>query len=1360
MKKIRLSAVLLCFTMLLSLLPIPARADGPILEYVDYDITADTTWHAGDYYICKVDNREPRVTNGATLTIESGAKVYFSTRTTATLPGTENDPKNPYSSLTVTNGTLSATGVTFTTVPDAQEETTWKNAGWNGIQAVGAGMAGPTSLSFTNCTFEYSGFSDAGTLYGTQTNSIDSEVNISVSGCTLNNPKAGATAIRYNNGSNTVGSGSVSATNSSFTGYGRGVQVGQNGDDAVNTTVSGCTFSNISIRPLEINGGRQAVITGNSFNSFVTGQHDNPVLIYDGYSPTSAEQTVTLTGNTFNYGSGANIYPIVIGAGCKINEDITNPNNTFDAAYPAAYRYIVLSRGIGYSSNHRNAVWGDAGIPYLLASEITITGSDAANKSSLTIKPGVTVCLGDGSGSDNLTVRGTLTAEGTASKPITFTKKVGVTYGSEIAVSNNLRGSATLKHCVMDGLYRGIGVISPSASAGLISLENCTVRNTQEPIVLNGHNVLVKKCALIGKGIWIDDVSSASSIMIEDCSITAEGDNSDFGVGIRSTKSVTLKNCLIAGFGDCGVAIINNSYQTLADGAPLIENCTVSGNRNGVVYSKTTTFTRYGTYIRNSIISGNTGLDLANKVYTSGESNYPVTITDGSIAYSLIEDDGSSLTFDGSGHYEHPVLGKISRIVSSAYSNRITGDPLFADATSGDYRLKSAAGRWNGSDWVNDGITSPCIDAGDPASAYANEPAPNGGRINLGCYGNTAHASKSGDAITSYTITLPDGKVDGYTAYTVEAHGGSVFPVAYGGSYSFTITVGNDFFKSDAFKVKANSIELIPDSGTGVYTINDITANQVITVEGVAKIGAPNIKTQPTDQSVAVGTEVTLSVAAEGYNLTYSWQVSKDGGSTWENIEGAASAQYTIASPALAQSGWQYRCWVKSSADSGTPYFSRSSNIVTLTVTDSGTQYNISISASPSSGGTVSGGGSVNAGASITVTAAPNGSYRFVRWTEGGTQVSTSASYTFNATSNRTLVAVFEIIPPYNPPTSPVTSPAPVTEVNSGEGVTTVNIERLISEGESLTVEGADGAKLVFDTESLKGISEQASGSVKVNIADVSDEYQQTHPGKLVFSLTVNSGDKIITDFGGSVTVSLPYELNEGEDADNVTVWHLTESGDMIAVPCTYDPVSKLVSFTVSHFSLYMVGVASPWENPFADVSEFDWFYDAVQFVRENGLMVGTGDTIFSPWTNTSRGMIVTILHRLEELPEASAVNPFDDVAAGKWYTDAVVWAAEQGIVKGNGKGQFGPEDAITREQMAVILMNYAKFKGYDVSKSADLSKYTDAGSISSWAKDAISWANATALIQGDGAKLTPTGNAERCQVAAILQRFIENVAK
>jgi hypothetical protein len=1188
MKKQKMFAVLLCAAMLISLLPTVAQADGPVKVYVTEDITTDTTWPAGDYYICKVGNREPRITNGATLTIESGANVYFSTRTTATLPGTEGDPKNPYSSLTVTNGTLSATDVTFTTVPDLPEDTTWQNAGWNDIRAVGAGNDGATSLSFTNCTFEYSGFAVAGTLYGTQTNGQNSEVNLSVSGCTFKNPNAATTAIGYDNGYNTVGTGTISVSGTDFTGYGRGVQVLENGDDAINTTVTDCTFSNISIRPLEINGGRQAVITGNSFNNFVTGQHDNPVLIYDGYSPTSAEQTVTLTGNTFNYGSGANIYPIVIGAGCKINEDITNPNNTFDAAYPAAYRYIVLSRGVGYSSNHRNAVWGDAGIPYLLASEITITGSDAANKSSLTIKPGVTVCLGDGSGCDNLAVRGDLTAIGTAAKPITFTKKVGVPYGREIAVSNNLRGSATLKHCVMDGLYRGIGIISPSASAGLISLENCTVQNTQEPMVLNGHNVLVKNCTLIGKGVWIDGVSSASSIMIERCSITAEGGNTDSGVGIRASKSVALKNCLIAGFGGSGVDIINNSYQTLAAGAPLIENCTVSGNRNGVVYSRSSQyFSYYGAIIRNSIISGNTGLDLANMVYTVGESNYPVTIADGSIAYSLIGDDGSALAFDGSGYYVHPVLGKISRIASSAYSNRITGDPLFAGASSGDYHLKSTAGRWNGSAWVTDAVTSPCIDAGDPTSAYANEPTPNGERINLGCYGNTAEASKSA-----------------------------------GG-------------------------------GTEDTTPPSWSAGSTLTASAVTQTGA-----------------------------TLSWSGASD------DIGVTAYRLYR----------------------NGTLIQTTSNSSYAVTGLSPDTDYSFKVEAGDAAG----------------------------NWSTDGP---TTPVHTLAVT------------------TPSVTPPAPVTEIGSGESVTTVNISRLVADGASLTVSGDDGAKLVFDAESLKGISKQAGGSVKVNIADVSDEYQQAHPGRLVFSLTVSSGDKAITDFGGSVAVSLPYELKEGEAADDVTVWHLLDNGIMVEIPCNYDPATGLASFTVSHFSLYIVGTDSPWENLFADVSEPDWFYNAVRFVHENGLMVGTGDTAFSPQTATARGMIVTILHRLEGAP-AGGNHGFDDVKDGMYYADAVAWAAENKIISGYSDDLFGPEDAITREQMAVILMNYAKLKGYDVSAKADLSKYSDAEIVSTWATDAMSWANAAGLIQGDGTKLTPTGTATRAQAAAILQRFIEAYVK
>jgi uncharacterized repeat protein (TIGR02543 family) len=184
-------------------------------------------------------------------------------------------------------------------------------------------------------------------------------------------------------------------------------------------------------------------------------------------------------------------------------------------------------------------------------------------------------------------------------------------------------------------------------------------------------------------------------------------------------------------------------------------------------------------------------------------------------------------------------------------------------------------------------------------------------------------------------------------------------------------------------------------------------------------------------------------------------------------------------------------------------------------------------------------------------------------------------------------------------------------------------------------------------------------------------------------------------------------------------------------------------------------------ELPFTDVAENSWFYDAVGYVHENGLMVGTSATAFSPNATTTRGMIVTILHRLEGTPAPSAENPFTDVADGTWYTDAVIWAAESGVVSGYGGGNFGPTDAVTREQMAVILMNYAKLKNYDVSAEADLSAFNDQSAISSWAVDTMAWANAEGLINGKGGgALDPAGNATRAEVAAILQRFIEAFVK
>lgn len=182
--------------------------------------------------------------------------------------------------------------------------------------------------------------------------------------------------------------------------------------------------------------------------------------------------------------------------------------------------------------------------------------------------------------------------------------------------------------------------------------------------------------------------------------------------------------------------------------------------------------------------------------------------------------------------------------------------------------------------------------------------------------------------------------------------------------------------------------------------------------------------------------------------------------------------------------------------------------------------------------------------------------------------------------------------------------------------------------------------------------------------------------------------------------------------------------------------------------------------NPllFRDVPEDMWCRDAVAYVFDKGLMKGISDTVFAPAMSTERGMIVTILHRLEGEPTAAA-SSFTDVAAGKWYTDAIAWGAANGVVEGYSDTIFKPTQDITREQLAAILFRYAQLKGYDTSKRADLSAYTDAGEISAYALEAMRWAVAEELISGvTSYTLVPGGRADRAQVATILMRFCENI--
>ncbi len=176
----------------------------------------------------------------------------------------------------------------------------------------------------------------------------------------------------------------------------------------------------------------------------------------------------------------------------------------------------------------------------------------------------------------------------------------------------------------------------------------------------------------------------------------------------------------------------------------------------------------------------------------------------------------------------------------------------------------------------------------------------------------------------------------------------------------------------------------------------------------------------------------------------------------------------------------------------------------------------------------------------------------------------------------------------------------------------------------------------------------------------------------------------------------------------------------------------------------------------FTDVDTNLWYHEGIDFVLDAGLFLGTSETKFSPNADMTRAMLVTVLWRIEKEPASNGANPFTDVPANTWYTAAVIWASEIGVVKGYDQDTFGSNDPITREQMATILYRYATIKGYDVSASAALNQFTDAAKVSSWATDAMKWAVAEELIKGVKADvLDPKGKASRAQVATILMRFI-----
>ena len=330
------------------------------------------------------------------------------------------------------------------------------------------------------------------------------------------------------------------------------------------------------------------------------------------------------------------------------------------------------------------------------------------------------------------------------------------------------------------------------------------------------------------------------------------------------------------------------------------------------------------------------------------------------------------------------------------------------------------------------------------------------------------------------------------------------------------------------------------------------------------------------------------------------------------------------------------------------------------------------------------------------------------------------------------------------------TSPNITTFVKEGAEISAVGVIYTDPEGVCLRVRDLSEVQLVEDEPSEPEDPNEPDVPVNPNPSYAITVEQPDHGTVTADPAAAKAGAK----------VTLTATPDEGYAVGTITV--TDRFGDAVKVTENADGT---YTFTMPNGQVTVKATFVETEEPapampFTDVHEGDWFYEEVLYAYENGLMNGVGDNRFAPNSATTRGMLVTILYRLEGEPAVTGEAGFDDVAAGQWYTDAVIWAAANDIVNGIGDNQFGPENTLTREQLVTMLYRYAQNKGYDVTASADLSGYPDAGQIQSWAQEAMTWAVAEGIVEGMDGNLNPAGNATRAQIATILMRFCEGVAK
>lgn len=904
----------------------------------------------------------------------------------------------------------------------------------------------------------------------------------------------------------------------------------------------------------------------------------------------------------------------------------------------------------------------------------------------------------------------------------------GANYGNVSNCSNQVIITATA-----DAAYIG-GVVGQNQSDGSIEICNNTG-------AVNGT----------GQDIYTGGVAGRNFNTISKCYNTGAVSGTIAG-GVAGANSSTKNSGTVTSCYNTGMVTASSEGATIGGVVGANSNGTINGTVNGCYYLNTVAGSAIGD-------GSGTSENVASKTTEEFASGEVAWLLQDALGENADQAWGQKLS--GETPDEYPVLTSDTSKKVYQVTFKDSGSTFATDyANSGDSvtlpEHDSTAGKtFNG--WYNqesDGekYTDPIIVSGSDLTVFAQ--------------------------FTENAPALGAGYDINYTAETATA------------AENYQISTNGTDFSKDTCNITPDGTLYVCYEGNKIYTTNPIPARpDAPTVQGV-------------NETVAGKNDGKIT----GLNSEQNYQYRTEGISTWTEvaadsteITGLAPGTYQVRIKAGTNSfASEAASVIIASGDAPTytltvsaPTFGNVNEGYTqpaaqaLTITNSGnSDATISSVTVDSANFTIAGSGAaVPAGGSIsswTIQAAAGLS-------SGTYSATITVTYNNDATATANVQFIVEAAPvDPNPNPTPTPDPDPSgPSTGESDGWESIADEIIAADdGDSITINmngetevpadifedvaGKD-VDLVFDMDD--GLSWSVNGQDIPTDADLSDLDLGVDlgtdgiPVDVINAITGEKDNVQITlaydgDFGFTLTLTAPL----GED--NAGYWANLYHYDEDTEAMNFEAAAEIgadgsVSLPLSHASQYAIVIddhshaATDVSEIFTDVSANHWAQAAIQYVYDNGLMTGVSDSEFAPEATTTRAMIVSMLARMENVTSAADAG-FADVAADDWYATAVNWAAANGIVNGISDDTFAPNDPITREQLAAMLMKYAQYKGLDVSARADLSHYSDAENISSWANDVLSWAVAEGLLTGvTDDTIAPQVHATRAQVAAILQRFL-----